>query len=119
MGDLISNYSAPIEAVITAHKLGLTLPLLGVLMAVADQPGISINEVAERLALPQQTASRYVAILEGRYQQLGADSAFVATPLISPSEDDADSRRRSLVLSPAGHSALDKFLRQVSSWKTP
>ena len=45
----------------------LGLPQLLALLTIATEPGLSVNELAEHLELPQQTASRYVATLAGRY----------------------------------------------------
>ena len=46
----------------------LGLPQLLALLTIANEPGLSVNELAERLALPQQTTSRHVAALSWRYQ---------------------------------------------------
>src|SRR3712207_1175686 len=88
-------------------EIDLSLPLLLTLVAVARDPGISINELSERIGVPQQTASRYVAILQGRYQTpAGGENAFTTNPLLSLEISTSDPRRRALFLTSYGEMRL-------------
>lgn len=49
----------------------LGLPALVVLLCVASKPGLSVNDLAAELGIPQQSASRAVAQLAGRYHTDG------------------------------------------------
>jgi DNA-binding MarR family transcriptional regulator len=89
------------------------LPLYLTLLAIAREPGLSINELAERIAVPQQTASRYVASLQGRYDSPGREIGPV--PLVRIDISQADPRSRSLHLTPAGSKRLDRLLRLLNT----
>lgn len=92
----------------------LTLPLLMTLLAVGRKPGISVNELADEIGSPQQTASRYVAILQGRYQSVASQTdAFVRAPLIALEVSADDPRRRALGLTRAGQKRLEAFVESV------
>jgi DNA-binding MarR family transcriptional regulator len=70
------------------------------LLTIALRPGLSINELAEALNMPQQSASRYASILLGRTEdQL---TTLIKSPYISQSINDQDPRKRALNLTPAG-----------------
>lgn len=89
----------------------LGLPLSRTLIAVSLQPGISVNELADRLGVPQQTASRYVAILQGRYEAPSIAAAVSArTPLLALEISQVDPRRRALFLTPEGERRIDKLI---------
>ena len=60
----------------------INLSLAVTLLAVAREPGLSVNEIAERVDAPQQTVSRYVATLQGRYEMPGNES-FARHPLLA------------------------------------
>jgi DNA-binding MarR family transcriptional regulator len=90
----------------------LSLPLLMTLVAVAREPGLSVNELAERVQVPQQTASRYVGILQGRYQMpAGSENSFAADPLLSLQVSGNDPRRRALFLTRRGKQRLVQFIK--------
>jgi DNA-binding MarR family transcriptional regulator len=91
---------------------GMTLPLLKTLLMIAARPGLSVNELAEQLGLPQQSASRYVAILQGRYQT-SAEEAFSTVPLLELEVSTSDPRKRALFLTKSGNSAAEKLLREI------
>jgi DNA-binding MarR family transcriptional regulator len=98
---------APVES-------DLGLPLLLTLLAIAKRPGLSINDLAELISVPQQTASRYVAILQGRYQSPGQiENAFVRNPLVSFEVSAEDPRRRALYLSARGEARVSEFLEKL------
>jgi DNA-binding MarR family transcriptional regulator len=69
------------------------------LMTIAAEPGLSVNELAERTGSPQASASRYVSVLLGRYQSEGLEPA---VPLITQEISSDDPRRRALFLSDDG-----------------
>lgn len=77
----------------------LSLPLLRALLIVAIKPGLSVNELADHLSVPQQSASRYVSVLLGRYENVitGPSQA-----LISQEVNPHEPRKRALYLSAAG-----------------
>ncbi|WGJ13640.1 helix-turn-helix domain-containing protein [Methylocapsa sp. D3K7] len=91
----------------------LGLPLYLTLLAIAQEPGLSINELAERIDVPQQTASRYVASLQGRYDSPGREIGPV--PLVRMDISQADPRSRSLHLTPVGSKRLDRLLKLLKS----
>jgi DNA-binding MarR family transcriptional regulator len=89
------------------------LPQLLALLTIASEPGLSVNELADRLRMPQQTASRHVAVLAGRYQGMfGAMASEDAgrsklEPLITQEISQSDPRRRALIISTQGRALLD------------
>ena len=90
----------------------LGLPLLLVLAAIAREPGLSVNDLADRLNAPQQTASRHVSTLQGRYAAPGRD--FGATPLITIEVSRSDPRKRALHLTRAGAARLKRVLAALN-----
>ena len=72
-----------------AAQLGLSGPQLFVLRTVADWPGLSLNELAERTRTHQSTVSVVVARL-------------AAQGLLERKASAADARRAEISLSPAG-----------------
>ena len=91
----------------------LGLPLTLTLAAVALEPGLSVNDLASRINAPQQSASRYVAVLQGRYAMPGRDLGPV--PLIAIEVSPTDPRRRALQLTPAGVARLSRILKTLST----
>lgn len=87
----------------------LNLPLSLVLLSVALEPGLSVNELAERLNMPQQTASRHVAILLGRYEVPGNDN-FSRQPLLELEVSTQDTRRRAVFLTLQGTKRVSRIL---------
>ena len=94
-------------------RLGLTplvtsigLPQLVVLLAIAERPGVSVSGVAEMTNLPQQSASRAISMLSGRYE---LPSGQPMEPLIEQAVNVDDPRKRSLTLNAAG----ERIVRQV------
>jgi len=82
------------------------LPQLTALITIGIQPGISVNDLAMILDIPQQTASRIVSSLAGRYQQYNADphECYVLQKI-----NESDPRRRALYLTDAGRSIIENF----------
>lgn len=95
-----------LRAVLAAVPPGLGLGPLGALLAVAEEAGLSVNDLAERIGAPQQTASRYVAQLLGRYQE----SAGPPVPLLEQRVSMDDPRRRALFLTPDGFAAVESLV---------
>jgi len=93
----------------------LSIPLLRTLIAVSMNPHLSVTELAELIKVPQQTASRYVALLQGRYQSSESSSSFARDPLLTTKPSLSDLRRYELVLTPRGTARLDAILSQVYS----
>ena len=108
---------ARLGALLTAlHSIDvdLSLPLLLTLVAVARQPGMSINGLAKRIQVPQQTASRYVAILQGRYHLSSASAnSFADKPLLSLQVSTNDPRRRALFVTSHGDDVLKGIINQL------
>jgi DNA-binding MarR family transcriptional regulator len=102
----LANALRPLQA-----ELGL--PQLLALLTIAGEPGLSVNELADRLGVPQQTASRHVGALAGRYQ--GVFESVVSEtsgrskldPLISQEISQTDPRRRALFISKQGRALLN------------
>lgn len=93
----------------------LNLQLALTLLVVARQPGLSVGELADQIQSPQQTASRYVAILQGRYELPGSDgNSFARNPLLSLEVSKQDPRRRALFLTTHGTKRLNRILDATS-----
>jgi DNA-binding MarR family transcriptional regulator len=73
------------------------------LIAIARRPGPSVNELAEELDQPQQTVSRHVAILLGRYQ---ISEAAEPISFIRQEVSLTDPRSRALFLPEDGYVVL-------------
>lgn len=92
----------------------MSLPLLNTLLAVAVTPGISVNDLAELIRVPQQTASRYVSILQGRYQTLGStENIFMETPLLEIGISMDDPRKRAVELTAHGKARVEQLLKDI------
>lgn len=80
------------------------------LLAIAAEPGLSVNELADRVGIPQPSASRFVSILLGRYQS--PDTA-PPIPLIVQAVSSDDPRRRALFLSQHGEEIVRGILASM------
>jgi len=82
----------------------LSLPELVALLSVAAEPGLSVNDLAERIGAPQQSTSRFVAVLLRRYtsQTQSPDPRPFIVQTVSPD----DPRRRALHLADRGKEVL-------------
>ena len=94
----------------------LPTPTLLALLTIALRPGLSINELAEALQLPQQSASRYASILLGRVEDQLSD--LIKSPYIAQSINDQDPRKRALNLTQAGLDYLRFIVGNNYSRKT-
>jgi DNA-binding MarR family transcriptional regulator len=91
----------------------LSIPLLRTLLAVAVNENLSVNELADHIEVPQQTASRYVAILQGRYQTSEAGASLARAPLLTHRASSTDLRRYELVLTPKGGARVQAILATI------
>jgi DNA-binding MarR family transcriptional regulator len=104
---------AELFRILKSIETDLNLSLALALVAVAREPGLSVNELAERLDVPQQTASRYAAILQGRYDLPESESnKLTRNPFLSLEVNAHDPRRRALYLTSYGKRWLGRILRQ-------
>ncbi len=101
VGDALRSYQAQI-----------TLPQVLALIEIGLNPGMSVNDLAEKLSVPQQTVSRHVAILLGRYQTLSENGAVSEDPPVFVRQEisSTDPRKRALFLSEEGLA----FLKMLS-----
>jgi DNA-binding MarR family transcriptional regulator len=88
----------------------VSLPVLIAVLTIATDPGISVNELGEKMGTPQQTASRHVAMLTGRYEVPG-QVAESFEPLVAQEIHPEDPRKRALFLTDAGR----KFIKSLLS----
>jgi DNA-binding MarR family transcriptional regulator len=109
---ILSGRAAALLAALNPIENSIGLPLTLTLLAIAQNPGLSVNDLAERLEVPQQTASRYVASLQGRYSMPGRDLGPV--PLISIEVSATDPRKRALKLSEAGVTRIRKLIETLT-----
>jgi DNA-binding MarR family transcriptional regulator len=93
----------------------LSLSQLLALIAIERTPGLSVNELAESLGLPQQTVSRHVAILLGRYQTMPDGPPASMTTFIRQEISASDPRRRALFLSNEGLALLKSLAADAPS----
>jgi DNA-binding MarR family transcriptional regulator len=111
---------ASLASALAAVQDELTLPQLLTLITIATEPGLSVNELADRLSVPQQTASRYVATLAGRYQRLFGSSdqdgdRSSLPPLVTQEISQSDPRRRALFISKQGGALLTSIAKQLGN----
>lgn len=85
----------------------ISLAQLLALIAIARTPGLSVNELAERLDQPQQTVSRHVSVLLGRYQ---TTETALPTVFIRQEVNVSDPRSRALFLAPEGEALLKSLV---------
>jgi DNA-binding MarR family transcriptional regulator len=90
----------------------LSLPMLTALLSIALEPGISVNDLADRIGVPQQSASRYVALLLGRYQTPTGSS--VKAPLIYQEINTEEPRKRALHLLPKGRALVESLIATLA-----
>lgn len=105
--NITSERLAPLAAIVSIFPRALTLPQLSALIAVAAEPGLSVNDLAARIEVPQQSASRYAAVLLGRYELPGEAPPI---PLLEQRVSEADPRKRALYLTEEGETLLASIL---------
>ena len=100
----INGSVAQMRDALLAVQGQLSLQQLVALLTIGADPGLSVNELADRMRIPQQSASRHVAVLTGRYQNdsTGAPLDVLVLQQISPS----DPRSRALHLTSAGETLI-------------
>jgi DNA-binding MarR family transcriptional regulator len=99
-----------IRALAGAEAIGL--PALICLLEIAYSDSVSVTEIVDRTGMPQQSVSRYVSVLMGRYQSEFASSSF--EPLIEQRINRTDPRKRSLHLTNAGAELARGILGQLT-----
>lgn len=113
MGDSSNGHTAArlalLARLLDQIESDLGLPLTRALISVALKPGSSINDLADQLNVPQQTASRYIAVLQGRYESPNG-SIDTRAPLVSLEISQNDPRRRALFVTPEGKKRVAKLL---------
>jgi DNA-binding MarR family transcriptional regulator len=101
-----------------ATREGLSLELLNALIVIALEPGISVNELGERMNVPQQSASRYASTLLGRYAEVGdAISSKPKLPLVVQEVRAEDPRKRAMTLTARGSDVIEKIIAESSGKK--
>jgi DNA-binding MarR family transcriptional regulator len=100
--------SASVGGALKKVQDDLSLPQLVALLAIGSTPGLSVNELAERIGAPQQSTSRYVSVLTGRYADpaIGGDSR----PFITQEVKQDDPRSRALYLAERGRETVQSIL---------
>ena len=94
----------------------ISLPQLVALLCIGVEPGLSVNDLAERMGIPQQTASRYASVLLGRYDAPAASATGQPKePLITQGVSERDPRSRTLHLTPAGQQVLVALASALNS----
>jgi len=89
----------------------LSLPQVLALLAIARTPGLSVNDLAERLDQPQQTVSRHVSVLLGRYQM---SETVLPRVFIRQEVSTIDPRSRALFLAAEGETLLKALVADTA-----
>ena len=110
----LSNLRDALEPVMLE---GLSIEVLSALLTIALEPGISVNELADRLHAPQQTASRYASILLGRYQEPTVTKEPPKDPLVTQEVHATDPRKRAMFLTDRGEEFVALVLSYLSGGK--
>lgn len=113
MGGAVPQAMDRLRALLSAVPDDLALPQLRALVAIAAEPGLSVSDLAERVGVPQQTASRYVAVLLGRYQDALEHGR--QRVLVEQRISEEDPRRRALFLSDEGTNLLSSIINAAFS----
>ena len=93
----------------------ISLEVLIALLTIALEPGLSVNELADRLGVPQQTGSRYAAILLGRYQEPDiASRQQTKWPLVHQEVHAEDPRKRAMFLTERGKEFTVNMLSRLT-----
>jgi len=104
--DFTASEASRLDAIfkaLTKWQAEISLPQALALIVIAKNPGLSVNELAEKLDQPQQTVSRHVSVLLGRYQ---TSESIVPRAFIRQEINVNDPRSRALFLVPDGQSFL-------------
>lgn len=91
----------------------ISLPQLVALLSIGVEPGLSVNELSERMEIPQQTASRYVSVLMGRYET--PTTAQPDRALVIQEVNQRDPRSRALYLTAEGREVLVALSSSLNS----
>ena len=110
MGINMKSLQRVFDALLGIHE-ALGLPHLVCLLAIEARAGLSVNELASATRYPQQSVSRYIALLLGRYENAVGPS--IVEPLVEQSISATDPRRRALTLTPTGHALVQNFMGTI------
>jgi DNA-binding MarR family transcriptional regulator len=112
---LIGKLRSALEPVVLE---GLSLEVLSALLTIAAEPGLSVNELADRLNAPQQTASRYASVLLGRYQEpMSVSTQRPKQPLVVQEVHANDPRKRAMFLTDRGNEFVAHLVSLLSDKK--
>lgn len=89
------------------------MPHLVCILTVAAKPGLSVNELAEETGYPQQSVSRYAALLLGRYENPMGISFGPA--LLEQSINPSDPRRRAIFLTQSGTQFVENLIARINT----
>lgn len=103
-----------LATVLKSFDGSLTLGQLRALIQIALEPGLSINTLAERLEISQQSASRHAAILLGRYQTL--ENVTSDQVMVSQQISLDDPRKRALFVTEKGAASIAVIERCLFDW---
>lgn len=106
----LPGFPARLRAALQAVQGELSLSQLVILLLLVERPGLSIGEVAEITSLPQQTASRLILQLSGRYQ---IDPGGAPVEYIRQEVGDDDPRKRALFLTDKGEAVLTSIFKNL------
>lgn len=100
---------------LTKLQDAISLPQLVALMCIGEQPGLSVNDLADLMHVPQQTASRYASVLMGRYDSPTTPATSQTKPLVAQGLSEHDPRSRALYLTAAGRDLLVSLTSSFSA----
>lgn len=96
------------------QNAGLTLAHAQVLFLLYESPGVSVNDVSELLEMPQQSASRIISQLSGRYE---ISPGRQPVELVRHEVGREDTRKRALYLTTAGNALVTKITASLRGKK--
>src|SRR5476651_459933 len=101
---------ANLQSALLAAMDTLSLPQVVALLAVALEPGLSINDLADRTGLTQQSASRHASVLLGRQQNWLYTK--LPEPFMKQEINSDDPRKRALFLTSKGYDSISKMVQR-------
>ncbi len=93
-----------LERVLKTVSQDLNLPQVVCLLIIGANPGLSVNALSESSGYPQQSTSRHISILLGRYQ-IDPETPPIE-PLITQGVNAEDPKKRALFLTDRGRRIL-------------
>lgn len=117
--NLDQDYNDSLEALrveLASLQGHMSLHHLVTIMTIHLSPGMSVNELADTTAVPQQTASRTIATLMGRYQT--ESDQITAAPLVEQRVSATNPRSRAVYLTHEGQELIERFAKVLRLCKT-